>query len=424
MPMYSSQSASWLSLSDICYRYIVRLFESNGPLFIKVGQYLSTKEDFLPSDFTVHLKTIQSNNEYMCPEIDSIREYIKRRLVLRCLGAGSIAAVYLVIDLDTGTKYAVKVQHTDLSREISENHSSLTRIIGWMNYLPKWSMFSSVETLGFFFTPSLLQAMSEQQDFARESHVQNQMYRLLHPLRRTVVIPRVHYQNKNQIVQSYVVGLTIPELVEQYGPHIAIQALALLESIFFNMMRTFGFVHNDLHEGNFKFRVGRRSKRLSIVIYDFGYFTVLDKETHQHIRSMYKDCNLPDVGELKQLFRSTNETNPNWEAFSAEYDTFFSHEKLKPCRLCDKESIAHYIKHFYDDVHLSHIMKKLVTLVIRFNMNMNPTILNIIFNMTYMIDYENKYVTSIDDSLIKQYYVAMYDSLFRCSITPSENANS
>lgn len=419
MPSYAAvPSVNWLSLTNICYRYLVRLFESNGPLFIKVGQYLSTKEEFLPSDFTVHLKCLQSNNDYKCPEIDSIREHIPRRLVLRCLGAGSIAAVYLVLDLDTGTKYAVKVKHNDLSREISENHSSLTRIIGWMNYLPKWSMFSSVETLGFFFTPSLLQAMSEQQDFARESNVQNQMYHLLRPLRRTIVIPRVHYHNQNQIVQSYMVGLTIPELMEQYGPHIAVQALALLESTFFNMMRAFGFVHNDLHEGNFKFRVGRRSKRLSIIIYDFGYFTVLDKETHKHIRNMYKDCNLPDVAELKKLFQSTNETNPKWEAFSADYDTFFNHEKLKPCRIYDKDSVAHYVKHFNDDVDMSQIMKQLVTLVIRHNMIMNQTVLNIIFNMTYMIDYENKYVPDVRSSLTKQYYVSMYDSLFRTAIIP------
>ena len=404
------------------YRYLGDWFKTGGPLFVKVGQYLSTKRSMLPSEFTEHLKQLQDENQFSVPRLSELGFPFLNHLLLRCVGSGSMAAVFFVLNRDTHKKYAVKVKHPRLAEAVNTNHSQLLRIIDWINYFPDWSMFSGIRTIGFFFTPTLVDAMKDQQDFQKEQTVQNTVRCRLRTVKHLVHIPFVHFQNEHLMIQSYEDGVSLSELKLRYGPEIAIQACALLQTTYFNLMHSIGFVHSDLHEGNFRFRVDSRTKQLSLVLYDFGYCTLLDEKQKSYIRRLFPNCCTPSSDGLAWIIRDLNREKP--EAMLDAITDRYMNEKLSGLTAMSRngDSIYKYTdmekaKEIYEGFDASSMVSDLVDMIQSNGLTFDPVLLSVVFNMAYIVDYDTTYYPRTFENMVSKYtYIAIYDAVFRIAL--------
>ena len=84
--------------TDYLYDSIVNTLQVKGPLFVKVGQYLSTKRDYLPEKLIEKLQVLQENNIFTLPDLEFVRE--NHYQLLRCMGSGSIGSVFKAFSLE------------------------------------------------------------------------------------------------------------------------------------------------------------------------------------------------------------------------------------------------------------------------------------------------------------------------------------
>ena len=83
-----------LIFTDKIYTYITYCLQSKGPLFIKIGQFLSSKQDFLPRDLINKLTILQDANPCELPNYKSVIVRPERLDLLHLLGSGSIGSVF------------------------------------------------------------------------------------------------------------------------------------------------------------------------------------------------------------------------------------------------------------------------------------------------------------------------------------------
>src|SRR5690606_3625511 len=114
----------------------VRDLEQLGPTFVKIGQSLSTRADFVPPEYIVALQRMQDD---VAPvPVSHVRETIETELGVRIgalfetfddqpLAAASLAQVH-VATLHGGRQVAVKVQRPDVAVTMREDLELLARV--------------------------------------------------------------------------------------------------------------------------------------------------------------------------------------------------------------------------------------------------------------------------------------------------------
>ena len=440
-----------LIFTDKIYTYITYCLQSKGPLFIKIGQFLSSKQDFLPRDLIKKLTILQDANPCELPNYKSVIVRPERLDLLHLLGSGSIGTVFKCIftsnsSLDGSSNpqlCAIKFKHRDLNMKLKGDKQSLDKYLGYLdyiNYLPgSWlkELKSSIINLRFFITPLLITDMCNQENFKHEAEIQMRAYTILKSYHEFVIVPKVIKYTEDYIIQSYETGISLEEVRDTYGQEVAIQAFALLESTYFNLIRNNGFVHNDMHSGNFKFRI-TSSNKIKLIIYDYGYCKLLDLESWEYIRKIIGKGNVPDLRILIESIKSDHGDDAKWDNFQSEINTLLDHpsiiyamngyEKFDPSTMSTTD-IMTCIEKFWENrtefaemynghnVSLSSIMKSLISLLIKYRYKIEENLLSIIFNMTYMIDYSNAYICNLDDTMKKMYHVKIYDHLY-CKLIP------
>ena len=394
---------------QLLYYTVFKVLEYGGPLYMKVGQYLSTKENFLPMNLIVRLKRFQDNNITTLPNFDNFRSM--GYSIHKCMGSGTIGAVYKISKRKQA--YAVKIRHSNIYENLCANKKSLKRFIGSLKYMPQSPSFSMLQ---FFLTESLVDEMFAQHDFIVEANTQTKILNQLKPLSSFITIPSVVDASENHTIQSFETGLSIDELFDTYKDRrMIIQAFALIESTYFNMIRYFGFVHNDMHEGNFKFKV--ESNNLRLILYDFGYCKYLESDEQILANKILGKSNLPDFGAFVEHIVETNSSNPHVEKFLSDAQKNLNYPKYQFMLNLQMKDLKNYTKYsqLYNDtgINLSTMMTEMVQSIARYGLEINQNMLNIILNMMYMVDYEAKFIKNADDSIEKQCYVNVYNAMFK-----------
>jgi ubiquinone biosynthesis protein len=118
----------------------VKDLEALGPTFVKIGQSLSTRPDFVPP---AYIQALEAMQDHVTPvEAEQIRAVIENELGVRLnklfptfddtpLGAASLAQVHAAT-LRDGRKVAVKVQRPDIAAPLREDLDILERVAGGM----------------------------------------------------------------------------------------------------------------------------------------------------------------------------------------------------------------------------------------------------------------------------------------------------
>ncbi len=235
---------------------LARDLEKMGPTFIKLGQLLSTRADFLPPAYIQALTRLQDNiDPFSFEEVDAI---VSHELGVRIskgfsnfetkpLAAASLGQVHRAW-LRDGRAVVVKVQRPGIREIIAEDLDALEDIAEFLDKHTKWGKrYRFVEMLD-----ELRRSLWRELDYRQEARNLLTLNVNLKSFHRIVVpIPIEDFTTSRVLTMEYISGEKITALsplarMELMGAELAEELFrAYLQQILVD-----GFFHADPHPGN------------------------------------------------------------------------------------------------------------------------------------------------------------------------------
>jgi ubiquinone biosynthesis protein len=262
-----------------------------GPVYVKLGQLLSTRPDLLSPDYIEALSTLQAE----VPPVDWAEIEIVMRKQLRLpleetfasiqyqpVAAGSIAQTHRAT-LKDGREVALKIQRPGLEAVVDQD-ISLIRFIARLVAQTDFGQYYDIVSIAEEFT----QALRTELDFTQEAHYTDQLRDNLSNTRwfdpKRITVPEIYWEltTEKLIVMEWLDG--VPLLSATFAnPAFDGDAAREREEISTMLLRAFfqqicldGFFHADPHPGNlFYLRDGR------VALFDCGMVGRLDPRTQQ-----------------------------------------------------------------------------------------------------------------------------------------------
>lgn len=302
-----------------------------GPVYVKLGQVLSTRPDLLPPEYINELTALQAEVPPVpWEEVEVvIRQQIRRPMeeVFETINpqpvaAGSIAQTHRAT-LKDGREAALKVQRPGIEVTI-EQDISLIRSLADLVSLTKVGQYYDLRALAEEFA----NALRAELNFSREAEHTDQLRRNLAGSRwfkpDRLVIPEIYwdYTTEKLLVMEWLNGkpLLIAAFANnglQDGNVERSAIVSLLIRAFFQQIYIDGFFHADPHPGNlFYLNDGR------VALLDCGMIGRLDPRTQQILTEMLLAMVNMDAQRCTQLTLQLAEAvEPvNMARLEADYD--------------------------------------------------------------------------------------------------------
>ena len=282
-----------------------------GPAFIKLGQFLSTRSDFLGKEIAKELSNLQDNIPAVSfEEINDVFFATTGKRVSDLftsfekdpIASASIGQVHKARLLSTGKEVVVKVQKPCVARQIRDDLKTLTSI---NEVLKKTGSKRAYEIDNLLNEYSRF--LSSELDYRGElNHMID--FGKIYEDRSTVIIPKVYPKLSNDmvLVMEYVPSTKITDIDKLRSMDVDTEAMAnKIVDMYLSQIVIHGLVHCDPHPGN----IGVAPDGETIVLYDFGNVIELSEKFRKKINSLVfaiyqKDADefidqLIDLGILK-----------------------------------------------------------------------------------------------------------------------------
>ncbi|NES67767.1 MAG: AarF/ABC1/UbiB kinase family protein [Okeania sp. SIO2D1] len=267
-----------------------------GPVYVKLGQLLSTRPDLLPADYIDTLSSLQADvpavpwsevEVLIRQQLSQPLEEIFSDINTECVAAGSIAQTYKAT-LKDGTEVAIKVQRPGIDRIVDKDTSllkNLAELVSFTDFGNDYDIVSLAEEFSV--------ALKAELDFTKEAGYTDELRRDLSTSKwfdpKQIMLPKVYWElttpkilvlewlDGKPILSAKVKGINNNGDVDAEK-----QALStLLCRAFFQQFYITGFFHADPHPGNiFYLEDGR------IALLDCGMVGRLDPRTQQTLTEL------------------------------------------------------------------------------------------------------------------------------------------
>ena len=303
-----------------------------GPVYVKLGQLLSTRPDLLPGEYIDALTDLQANVPPV-PWTDVeilIRQQLRQPLEEafaainpQAVAAGSIAQTHRAT-LKNGQEVALKVQRPGIDVVVAQDITLIRTLAELVSRTNFGQNFDVVGTAEEFVT-----ALQAELDFTQEAGYTEQLRRNLSSSRwfdpTQLVVPQIYWDltTKKLMVMEWLEGVPIllaklPALREGKDADTQRKEITtLLFRAFFQQLYIDGFFHADPHPGNlFYLNDGR------IALLDCGMVGRLDPRTQQILTEMLLAIVDLDAQRCSQLTLELAESpHPvNLSQLSNDYD--------------------------------------------------------------------------------------------------------
>jgi ubiquinone biosynthesis protein len=269
--------------SPLPRRFVVRLL-ALGPLYVKIGQILSTRPDVLPKQYIAELQRLQEHVPPM-PLADVqavVREEFRPNDVLEVfatfdeapIASASVAQVHFAT-LRSGEEVAIKIQRRGIETSMKRDLAVLSALLRFVALAaPRAARAFNLRDGFVEFRRYTLQEL----DFAIEA-------RTMAAFRRNfadwpdVVIPKPfeRYVTKRVLTMQRVSGARVDRIAQRLSSEQREALGRRLLEIEMKMFISDGLFHADMHPGNIFFEDDG-----TIVLLDFGMYGRLTDEHRDH----------------------------------------------------------------------------------------------------------------------------------------------
>lgn len=259
---------------------------SLGPVYIKLGQWLSSRADILPQPYMNELSKLQDDVpsapfEKIKPILEKDLGPVEEKFDFidpNVLSGASIGQVYRA--RVNNQEVVVKVKRPGIEKRIENDLKVLKKFLPLgLKFVDRNLGFSAKSMLSQF-----IETIYEEMDYTLESSNLKKIKSDLTKNQR-VLIPSVfdEYSSKNVITLEYLPGIKITDVDELEKKGINREVLVDdVHKIFFTMLLRHSLFHADPHPGNISVNEDGR-----IILYDFGMTGSLDKETRMRLVRLY-----------------------------------------------------------------------------------------------------------------------------------------
>ena len=220
-----------------------------GPTFVKIGQYISTREDLFPIEIVEEFSNLQDNvKSFVWEPLDlEITDVQKEPLA-----AASLGQVHLCNY--KGKKCVVKVLRPGVRDQVTNDVENLLLITKFLEIInPTGSRDLTM------FVQELESMLHMETDYNLEAQNTKNFRNNFKDI-DWVIIPEVYYSTENIIIMEYIPSTKITDVT---GCNKKSLAWAITKSQIMQVLKT-GFFHGDPHPGNVGVLDGK------LVYYDFG----------------------------------------------------------------------------------------------------------------------------------------------------------
>lgn len=267
-----------------------------GPVYVKLGQLLSTRPDLMPPAYIEELSSLQSTVPPVDPqEIEAhIRQHLGRppeelfeRLDYQAIAAGSIAQTHKAV-LKDGRQVALKVQRPGIERQV-ERDMTLIRDVAKLVSATQFGQRYNVVDLAEEFAD----ALNAELDFTTEAAYTDQLRRNLSKSAwydaSQLVVPQIYWDltNTKIMTMEWLEGTPLlkadllAEDVHSDVVGLRSAATTLLFRAFFKQYFVDGFFHADPHPGNIFYLADGR-----LALLDCGMMGHMDPRTRNTMTEM------------------------------------------------------------------------------------------------------------------------------------------
>jgi predicted unusual protein kinase regulating ubiquinone biosynthesis (AarF/ABC1/UbiB family) len=251
-------------------------------LMIKVGQFLSSRIDFLPDEYIAELSQLQDSipphdygaiRDQIIGELGHSPEEIFSEFEAIPIAAASLGQVHKAV-LKSGRKVAVKVQYPEIDRIVETDimmFHIVTKLLrgryGKINLEVLHSEFSRI--------------VRAELDYIREG-TSAERFRTNFRDDEKIIIPSVEweYTRKKVLTLEYVEGIKITDCHSAMAAGIDCREVVnLLAEAYSRMIFLHGFFHGDPHPGNIFVQEGPK-----LIFVDFGMVQVIPEGTKRELR--------------------------------------------------------------------------------------------------------------------------------------------
>jgi len=282
-----------------------------GPIYVKLGQLLSTRPDLLSPDYIDALSELQAKVPPVAwSEVESvIRKQLNRpmhevfeKINPEAIAAGSIAQVHRAT-LSTGQEVAIKVQRPGIERTVDQDISIVKGIADLVSRT-NFGKYYDVVSLADEFAS----ALNDELNFTKEAGYTDRLRKNLSSSRwfdpEQVVVPEIFWEltSERMLVMEWLEG--VPILTAElkgigHDGDVEAERQAItrqLFRVFFQQLYIDGFFHADPHPGNvFYLSDGR------IALLDCGMVGRLDPRTQDLLTEMILAIVSTDAQRCSQL---------------------------------------------------------------------------------------------------------------------------
>lgn len=266
-------------------RRVLNTFISLGPVYIKLGQWLSSRADILPQPYMQELAKLQDN--VPAAPFDQVKPIIENDLGPinetfddinpTPISGASLGQVYQ--GTLSSQKIVIKVKRPGIEKTVDKDLKVLKTILPLaLKFVDPNLGFSARGMLSQF-----IETIHEEMDYSIESSNLKKIKQNME--RKEIVVPSVYdnYSSKNVLTMEYIPGIKVTNIEELNRVGIDRQKLVIdVHKVFFTMLLRHSIFHADPHPGNIS--VTNDGK---LILYDYGMVGKIDDETRLRLIRLY-----------------------------------------------------------------------------------------------------------------------------------------
>ena len=267
-------------------RKVLETFISLGPVYIKLGQWLSSRADILPQPYLKELSKLQDS--VPAAPFDQVKPIIENDLGPidktfdeidpNSISGASLGQVYR--GSISGQQVVIKVKRPGIEKIVAQDLKVLKKILPLaLQFVDPNLRYSAKAMLSQF-----IETIHEEMNYSIESENLKQIKKDMDSTDK-VVVPSVFddFSSKNILTMEYIPGIKVTNVQALDKKGIDREQLVIdVHKVFFTMLLKHSIFHADPHPGNISITDDGK-----LILYDYGMVGRINNETRFRLIRLY-----------------------------------------------------------------------------------------------------------------------------------------